>query len=859
MPYTGAIQAVDLGAQDLTTTGNISGTWTGDVIDEVHGGTNQSTYTIGDTLYASAANTLSKLSGNVTTTQKFLSQTGDGAASAAPVWGVPTGELSSQSTGLKTGGVLSIGTGGAGVATSFTIALGVGLIVDNTIIPATMSEISWSAKTDVAVTNIGTQPLTFVAIDPSGNVIQQATDFTDAQHRQYIVIGSVIHTNLTTVTAVNQAQHLAISPQSQLNDLMQAIAGFNYSGNLFSANGANLNINKSTGVLFKQGSNYATSANSPNSVTTGSLTAASFRYNNQTGAASAIVSAIDPNNYDNAGTTTAVPVNKFTTQRIFLFTSNLIAIQRGQTVYNSLSEAKAAIQNETFIVSNAISPNGILRAFLIVRQGATALDSATSAFFLEAPKFGGTAGVGGLSVSTLQNAYDNSSTPEILTDATRGAVTVRRGSAADTDYIYEGLNGAGTTTFGVTGNGVITGVGTGLTGAAASLTAGTATVANTVSTANEVTDTTCFPLFVTASGTQSLQPKNNASLTYNSSTGNLSAVTFTGAFDANGYNLSNVGDIVGTSGSLNLRTSTSFGSMVNLTAYDTNDSIYRLFATMTAGTTPSLAITAPSGGTITINGATIGGTTAAAGTFTGLNVTGLTASYAVVTDGSKNLASLQYTNANTVSTLVQRDASGNFSAGTITSALTGNASTATNVAASGITGTTLASNVVTSSLTSVGTVTSGIWHSTTQYAFSAIKSAQTNDVTGDGTAYTIICDTELFDQGLNYNNTTGIFTAPVTGRYYFTGAIYCRDLTASFNSAAIDIYTSNRVWRMDVCNIGAIRNVGNDYSQKASCFIDMDAADTAYMRTVVAGSTKTVDIYGAATDPHTFFGGYLVC
>jgi hypothetical protein len=50
---------------------------------------------------------------------------------------------------------------------------------------------------------------------------------------------------------------------------------------------------------------------------------------------------------------------------------------------------------------------------------------------------------------------------------------------------------------------------------------GTATIASTVSTANEATDTTCFPLFVTASGTQTLQPKNNANLTFDSSAGQL--------------------------------------------------------------------------------------------------------------------------------------------------------------------------------------------------------------------------------------------------------------------------------------------------------------------------------------------------
>lgn len=57
-------------------------------VQTTQGGTDITSYTLGDTLYASAADTLAKLAGNTTTTKKFLSQTGTGAASTAPSWEV---------------------------------------------------------------------------------------------------------------------------------------------------------------------------------------------------------------------------------------------------------------------------------------------------------------------------------------------------------------------------------------------------------------------------------------------------------------------------------------------------------------------------------------------------------------------------------------------------------------------------------------------------------------------------------------------------------------------------------------------------------------------------------------------------
>jgi len=70
----------------LNQSGAVSG-----ALGATNGGTSFDTYTLGDTIYSSAANTLAKLAGNTTTTKKFLVQTGTGAASAAPTWDVVNG------------------------------------------------------------------------------------------------------------------------------------------------------------------------------------------------------------------------------------------------------------------------------------------------------------------------------------------------------------------------------------------------------------------------------------------------------------------------------------------------------------------------------------------------------------------------------------------------------------------------------------------------------------------------------------------------------------------------------------------------------------------------------------------------
>jgi microcystin-dependent protein len=66
------------------------------------------------------------------------------------------------------------------------------------------------------------------------------------------------------------------------------------------------------------------------------------------------------------------------------------------------------------------------------------------------------------------------------------------------------------------------------------------------------------------------------------------------------------------------------------------------------------------------------------------------------------------TNANTASTIVARDASGNFSAGTITASLSGNATTATTAANGGVTSIVAGTGISVSSATGAVTVSSSV-------------------------------------------------------------------------------------------------------------------------------------------------------
>ncbi len=88
------ISANYVGQSSITTVGTLTAGTLGagfTTVAPTIGGTGIATYALGDTLYASAANVLSKLAGNTTSVKQYLSQTGTGAVSAPPAWATIAG------------------------------------------------------------------------------------------------------------------------------------------------------------------------------------------------------------------------------------------------------------------------------------------------------------------------------------------------------------------------------------------------------------------------------------------------------------------------------------------------------------------------------------------------------------------------------------------------------------------------------------------------------------------------------------------------------------------------------------------------------------------------------------------------
>jgi hypothetical protein len=129
-------------------------------------------------------------------------------------------------------------------------------------------------------------------------------------------------------------------------------------------------------------------------------------------------------------------------------------------------------------------------------------------------------------------------------------------------------------------------------------------------------------------------------------------------------------------------------------------------------------------------------------------------------------------------------------------------------------------------------------------AFSAQVGTQIDNVTGNGTAYTIIFNTEQYDYLGEYNNATGVFTAQKTGKYLFNTQVGFT-VTASVSTCSLAFVVSSDEYFVFVGDTDNIYSGAGTITLNGSCVVNLTAGQTIKVVLNISGlGANTVDIQG---------------
>lgn len=284
----------------------------------------------------------------------------------------------------------------AGDDTTFDLAAGIGVKTvwspSDPFAPPVTYPVEYDEVLAIAPTYLATHPATYIGLsyDEIGDtvtIVQSSSPFSATARRSIIAKAVIEHGNNTNITSISNEINPSVQVGQTVQDLAAAIGPLNTTGNIYFANGTNLSINKSAGVLSKLGSSYDT-PNDPSTKISTLQTALTFRYRLQDSTEYVDTTTIDPAYYDNAGVRTIVPDGKWTIQRLYLMVSGETRVQYGQVLYDTLSDALFALEYDSFVTDSQLETDGVLRGYLPVANTATDLSNPLEADFIRVDKWG---------------------------------------------------------------------------------------------------------------------------------------------------------------------------------------------------------------------------------------------------------------------------------------------------------------------------------------------------------------------------------------------------------------------------------------------------------------------------------------
>jgi hypothetical protein len=141
-------------------------------------------------------------------------------------------------------------------------------------------------------------------------------------------------------------------------------------------------------------------------------------------------------------------------------------------------------------------------------------------------------------------------------------------------------------------------------------------------------------------------------------------------------------------------------------------------------------------------------------------------------------------------------------------------------------------------------------------AFHARRSTLVSDVTGDGTVYTVICNSETKDNTARYNSSTGAHVANSRGLYQYSCAVKLTGIVAGHTIAVLTLVTTGGSYPLQF-NPLQIVDADGGVTLHGSWQVPMAYEDEATISVTVSGGTKVVDIPAPVSTAYTtWFAGH---